>query len=178
MWKHAHLSGRPTLRKAAKLAWWTVSLRIVPKLSEWRRRRHEALLITASSLFDASWYTAQYPDVAAANADPLAHYLMRGGAERRDPGPNFSTGWYLERYPDVRASGMNPLVHYLAHGAAEGRESRISSASSRLIEPRQSSDAPKLAPRWKLGQIGLRACDDTRLPAYRGRLPSERFPNP
>jgi ubiquinone/menaquinone biosynthesis C-methylase UbiE len=140
--KHVPLSVRRTLRKGTKLAWWTLSLRLVPKLLEWKRRRHEALLITASSLFDADWYAARYPDVAAANVDPLTHYLMWGGVERRDPGPNFNTTWYLERYPDVKASRMNPLVHYLAHGVAEGRE--IRSVSLSVAETAASSDSQRL----------------------------------
>src|SRR4030095_16822363 len=62
---HAPLSVRQTLRRMASRGWWPLSLRALPRLREWNRRRHAALLITASSLFDARWYTARYPDVAA-----------------------------------------------------------------------------------------------------------------
>src|SRR4030095_11223398 len=102
---------------------------------------HEARLITASSFFDASWYAARYPDVAAANIDPLVHYLKRGGVERRDPGPTFSTAWYLQRYPDVNAGRINPLVHYLTYGAAEGREMRPVSARQATPKAR-TADSP------------------------------------
>jgi GT2 family glycosyltransferase/glycosyltransferase involved in cell wall biosynthesis len=134
-------SVRQTLRRGAKLARSTLSLRLGAELREWRRRRHEALLIRSSSLFDASWYMARYPDVAAANVDPLVHYVKRGGVERRDPGPNFSTAWYLQRYPDVNAARINPLVHYLAHGAAEGREIR-SVSTRQAVRKARTTDNP------------------------------------
>ncbi len=34
-----------------------------------------------------SWYQARYPDVAAADPDPLLHFIRHGLAERRDPNP-------------------------------------------------------------------------------------------
>ena len=55
--------------------------------------------ITTSPLFDREWYSARYPDVAAAGLDPALHYLTRGGAERRFPGPGFDTGWYWTPTP-------------------------------------------------------------------------------
>jgi O-antigen biosynthesis protein len=73
-------------------------------------------------LFDRDWYLATNLDVAAADLDPLVHYLADGAAEGRDPHPLFDTSWYLEQNPDVAAAGRNPLVHYLADGAAEGRD--------------------------------------------------------
>lgn len=79
-------------------------------------------VLVASGWFDADWYLAQYPEVAAAGLDPATHYLERGPAEGKDPGPRFSTRWYLSEHPDVAASGGNPLVHYLRNGQAEGRE--------------------------------------------------------
>jgi hypothetical protein len=83
-------------------------------------RRHLAV-IEHSRMFDASWYVAQYPDVARANLEPMRHYLVLGAAEGRDPHPLFDTSWYLDRYPDVGHAGMNPLVHYILRGAMEGR---------------------------------------------------------
>jgi hypothetical protein len=72
-------------------------------------------------LFDAAWYLAQNPDVAAAGADPALHFLLHGAADGRDPGPGFSTAHYLALYPDVKAAGINPLVHYLVAGWEERR---------------------------------------------------------
>ena len=73
-------------------------------------------------LFQAPWYLARNPDVAAAGAEPLAHYIQYGAAEGRNPNPIFDTRWYLSQNPDVAATGINPLAHYLASGAAEGRD--------------------------------------------------------
>jgi hypothetical protein len=91
--------------------------------------------------FDRAWYLAAYPDVAAAGADPFRHYLRRGAAEGRDPGPLFSTRWYLAMHPDVAAAGINPLVHYVRWGAAEGRRVFPSSASAALARSRPSDEA-------------------------------------
>ena len=78
-------------------------------------------LILASGHFPADWYLEQYQDVAAANQDPLEHYLSYGVSEGRDPGPDFSTSGYLARYRDVAEAGINPLLHYIRDGKKEGR---------------------------------------------------------
>lgn len=70
--------------------------------------------IRASTLFDARWYLARYPDVRAAGLEPLHHYLEHGAAEGRDPGPRFSTERYTLAHPEVAAAGHNPLLDYLA----------------------------------------------------------------
>lgn len=80
-----------------------------------------AAVILKSGLFDSEYYLRRNPDVAAAGIEPLMHYVRRGAAELRSPGPFFSTRWYAEQYPDVSASGKNPLYHYIVHGHAEGR---------------------------------------------------------
>ncbi|OXY82107.1 hypothetical protein [Oceanimonas doudoroffii] len=77
-----------------------------------------------SSLFDAKWYLAQYPDVAndkKFRKNPALHYLRFGGFEGRNPGPNFDSATYLLLNPDVKAEGFNPLLHYLRFGQAENR---------------------------------------------------------
>ncbi len=79
-------------------------------------------LVRASGLFDKTWYLAKNPDVVQAKADPLFHYLRRGGFEGRDPGPNFSSNWYLHTYDDVKGTRLNPLVHYLKYGEQQGRK--------------------------------------------------------
>ena len=66
-----------------------------------------------SSLFDADWYLARYPDVALAGADPATHYCRNGAREHRDPGPKFSTRRYLAEHPEIDVAQINPLVHYL-----------------------------------------------------------------
>ena len=60
-------------------------------------------------------------DVAAAEIDPLQHYLQFGAAEGRDPSATFSTAAYLAANPDVEEAGANPLQHYLQFGIAENR---------------------------------------------------------
>jgi lipopolysaccharide biosynthesis protein len=116
----------PRARRALKLVWWTVSLKIVPRLAGFCIDRLHARLIRSSLLFDANWYLERYPDVRAAGVDPALHYVRHGAANFRDPSPFFDSAWYLAYYSDVAASGMNPLVHYLRHGAKEGRHARPS----------------------------------------------------
>nr|WP_067295818.1 hypothetical protein [Marinobacterium profundum] len=90
-----------------------------------KTERQQLKLIAKSGLFDADWYLAQHPDIAAERAfakEPVRHYLKFGGFEGRNPGPDFDSAFYLRLYPDVRESGMNPLVHYLKFGKDEGRE--------------------------------------------------------
>jgi hypothetical protein len=80
--------------------------------------------LRGSPLFDAAWYLRTYPDVAAAGADPVEHYLAFGAAEGRDPGPEFDTDAYLRANPDVAEAGVNPLLHYIDFGRQEGRRAR------------------------------------------------------
>jgi hypothetical protein len=76
---------------------------------------------TLRGLVDQDWYRATYPDVSAANVDPVDHYVMYGWRERRDPSAWFHTAWYMAQNADVAASGICPLVHYARYGAAEDR---------------------------------------------------------
>jgi 2-polyprenyl-3-methyl-5-hydroxy-6-metoxy-1,4-benzoquinol methylase len=78
-------------------------------------------IVERSGLFDRDWYLKQYPDVASTGLDPLRHFVERGSAEGRSPGPGFDAAWYLSRYSDVRAAGIEPLFHYLEFGVAEKR---------------------------------------------------------
>jgi hypothetical protein len=74
--------------------------------------------------FDAAYYQAVNPDVAASGMDPLAHFLITGWLEGRNPTARFSVRDYLDAYPDVAAAGVNPFAHYLLVGRAEGRQPR------------------------------------------------------
>ena len=91
-------------------------------------------------LFDTDWYLSMYQDVRISGMDPLAHYLLYGSSEGRDPGPAFDARAYLRRYPDVRVAGIEPLLHYHRAGKAEGR----------IITPRR--DARKVARQKLPGQ--------------------------
>jgi hypothetical protein len=88
-----------------------------------RERAREAARLRASGAFDPEWYTLAYSDVAAAQMEPLNHYLRAGVKEGRLPrAPEwFDYKWYLSNYGDVAASGMSPLDHYLRYGISEGR---------------------------------------------------------
>jgi glycosyltransferase involved in cell wall biosynthesis len=70
---------------------------------------------------DPDWYRSRYPDIAAADLDPLDHFIRYGAAEKRDPNRFFDSAWYIEHNPDVAASGLMPLLHYVRAGAAELR---------------------------------------------------------
>jgi chromosome segregation ATPase len=124
---------RRTAAAASRLAAVTAEREAIVSSRSWRltapvrrltggRRTTPETRVRTSGLFDADWYLATYPDVAAAGIDPLAHYLEHGASEGRDPGPGFSSRAYLARYPDVAEAGLNPLMHYLEFGRIEGRE--------------------------------------------------------
>ncbi|MBU1378766.1 MAG: hypothetical protein KKA30_22565 [Alphaproteobacteria bacterium] len=84
-----------------------------------RRRANPAVAPLAA--LDQSWYLATYPDVAAARRAPLAHYLLVGGREGRDPNPLFHSAWYRhENAAELAATSLTPLEHYVRVGAARG----------------------------------------------------------
>ncbi len=70
---------------------------------------------------DSEWYLERYPDLRTIRLDPLAHYILYGAAEGRDPNRYFDSTWYGTHYPDVATSGFPPLLHYLKWGTAERR---------------------------------------------------------
>lgn len=80
-------------------------------------------------LFNAEWYLAQNPDVAAAvDAGLLTaeeHFRLFGNAEGRSPGPLFDTQYYLTANPDVAAAVAQGLMsayeHFVQFGASENR---------------------------------------------------------
>lgn len=89
-----------------------------------RTIKRQAALIESSAYFDAQWYLAQYPDIAAdpgMSAHPARHYLLMGGFEGRNPGPEFDSAYYLSTHDDVAQSGINPLIHYIKFGEKEQR---------------------------------------------------------
>jgi glycosyltransferase involved in cell wall biosynthesis len=91
--------------------------RLRNRLRLWR----DARAVRRSGLFSEAFYLRQNPDVAAAGADPILHYLTNGHAEGRNPGDRFDAAHYLEANADVARAGLNPLVHYMRHGQREGR---------------------------------------------------------
>ncbi|MBZ9610357.1 CgeB family protein [Rheinheimera maricola] len=84
-----------------------------------------ARLMEQQGQFDAIWYLAQNPDVAADKRwrqQPAMHYLQFGSKEGRQPVAWFDSQYYLQSNADVAKSGANPFVHFLQHGRAEGRK--------------------------------------------------------
>lgn len=57
--------------------------------------------------------------------DPLAHFLLYGAPEQRQPNAAFDVRHYLAAYPDVAAARVNPLLHFLRYGWKEGRRPNI-----------------------------------------------------
>lgn len=70
-------------------------------------------VLRGSNLMNGSWYLQRYPDVVSTGLSPALHYLRKGAAEMKDPGPAFSTRKYLAQNPSLPA-GANPLVHFHA----------------------------------------------------------------
>ncbi len=83
--------------------------------------------------FDAAFYLARYPDVAAAGVDPFEHYLLYGFREGRDPSASFDTRYYIDRYLDGVAS-ENPLIHYRRHRHALRLHTRPPAAETDVFE--------------------------------------------
>ncbi len=78
---------RRVLRYSRLLLRWLRTGQLAGHLHAWWRLRRAAGRLRASAAFDARWYRAAYPDVAAAGVDPALHYLRRGAAEGRAPLP-------------------------------------------------------------------------------------------
>lgn len=89
------------------------------------RKKYESILlhhrVRKSKLFDEKWYLSKYPDVAAAGADPITHYVQYGWREGRNPSPKFNGDAYLADNPDVATAKVCPLMHYIDSGWREGR---------------------------------------------------------
>jgi hypothetical protein len=92
-------------------------------------------------LFDSTWYLDTNPDVAAAQMNPLEHYLYFGSGERRTPNRFFNVAWYRDQFfNDFRhrqASRIEPLSNYVMIGFARGCPpgpglSALAKASARL----------------------------------------------
>jgi hypothetical protein len=85
--------------------------------------------------FSSAWYVHNYPDVPAAGADPLRHFLREGRKQGRFAAPyeiwcplawlkgpgGVDADWYLERYPGLDR-GIDAAAHYAEHGWREGKD--------------------------------------------------------
>ena len=78
----------------------------------------DAALVRGSPLFDAAWYIASHPALAAGAAlDPVFHYLLVGGPRGADPGPWFDSMAYNESHPG--STGV-ALVEAVRRGEVDG----------------------------------------------------------
>lgn len=128
----------------------------VVKMHLIKRRSREYKTIAKSRYFDKKWYLKTYPDVAAAKADPVEHYLNFGWKEGRDPSQQFSTNGYLLNNPDVKDANINPLVHWENAGMRENRvifvKENLSFTKYELIK--QTDDVLKF-PEFKNIQVSI-----------------------
>lgn len=107
-------------------------------------RMGATLLRDPSPLFSTRHYAESNPDVVAAGANPLIHYLVIGQYEGRICVPAetpesvenstiardvealresrlFDSRHYLDTNRDVKKHGIDPLLHYVKYGAGEDR---------------------------------------------------------
>lgn len=82
-------------------------------------------LVAGSEIFNAAWFDARYPHIAASGINPVVYLLRYGLSERLDPGPDFDSGAYLDANPGVAQQGHNPVLHYLLYGRSEGLQSFV-----------------------------------------------------
>ncbi|HIK49559.1 MAG TPA: hypothetical protein IGS17_01345, partial [Oscillatoriales cyanobacterium M59_W2019_021] len=113
--------------------------------------------LNTNDLFDAEFYLANNPDVAAAvenrRTNALQHFQEFGQFEGRDPSVFFNTQFYLNRNQDVageisRGTVKSAIAHYLQFGQFEGRNP-IPQFNSRLYLE-QNSDVDKALDRDRL----------------------------
>jgi glycosyltransferase involved in cell wall biosynthesis len=67
-------------------------------------------------IFNADWYCAEYPDIAARGADPFTHYMQSGWREGRRPAPGFSAEHYAQLERGFNPQECNPIIHLLQVG--------------------------------------------------------------
>jgi glycosyltransferase involved in cell wall biosynthesis len=79
----------------------------------------EMAVLMKTGIFNKDWYLATYPDIAAADIDPLTHFYFYGYKEGRRPNPYFDPLWYMARHGDLTPYA-NPLLHYVVVGEAAG----------------------------------------------------------
>ena len=113
---------RRGLRLLPRLLIWTVTLQLPARMRARRDLRARLRLLASTPLFDPNWYAARNPDVAISGIPAGAHYAWQGGAEGRDPGPQFSVSRYLAAYPESATFPGGPLFHALAHNNQVGGE--------------------------------------------------------
>jgi hypothetical protein len=87
--------------------------------------------LSASGLFDRSFYLRRHRDVAQAKVDPLAHIWPRG---RRSASPLFD-GQYRAQTPPLSLTGLKAMHHFLTEGGQQGRSPSQYFDAWRLLSP-------------------------------------------
>jgi len=72
--------------------------------------------LSKTPLFDPIFYSELYADVNESGLEPLAHYVLFGSAEARQPHPLFDCSFYLQQLGPQANRVKNLLVHYLNVG--------------------------------------------------------------
>lgn len=111
---------RSGVRRILSGAWWVATGKLGVHLARRRTVLRQVRAVDGSPLFDAAWYAAENPDVAASGLSPALHYVTIGGLEGRDPGPGFSARRYAGQQPGFDRARVPALVHFLQHGAGSG----------------------------------------------------------
>ncbi|GAA1521852.1 hypothetical protein GCM10009788_27160 [Nocardioides humi] len=100
------------VQRERRARWWGPLRPLVRPDAPTRSERADLALIHGSGLVDGPWYLRTYPATADKGLSPALHYLRRGAAAGKDPGPGFSTRAYRRQHPELPLD-VNPLVHHL-----------------------------------------------------------------
>jgi glycosyltransferase involved in cell wall biosynthesis len=137
-----------------------------------------------AGVFDAEWYLADNPDVAAAGLDPWGHFESRGVAEGRIPTPLFDPPYFARHAAVPR--GTPAFLHYLRVGDEGARtasalfnvewlRAQLGEDDGTTLLERYLRRAPAealspnrlLSPAWMLEQLGAAG--------LQGRTPLEHY---
>lgn len=72
--------------------------------------------VLESGLFSSEYYMHAYPDVCQSGWDPLAHYVLGGESDGRQPNPVFSPGEYRRMNMVGLGTDYLALEHYIHEG--------------------------------------------------------------
>ncbi|KQO73991.1 hypothetical protein ASF20_01340 [Methylobacterium sp. Leaf88] len=102
-----------------------------------------AALATFRSVFNADFYVSHNPDVAAANIDPLQHFIHNGQFEHRDPASGFDSDFYYRTV--VRQGGHAKSLVDTYHEQVQHTVPQTANAESLSIDlSRRPAEAPAL----------------------------------
>ncbi|MFN2445557.1 MAG: glycosyltransferase, partial [Vicinamibacterales bacterium] len=112
-------------------------------------------LLKSSPLFDAAYYRATNADVAAADVDPLLHFVVFGASDGRSPHPLFDVRHYLKARP-AESAGVNPLADFLSGGWRKGHDPHPLFSTSHYLATNPDVAASGLNPLLHFVTVGWR----------------------